>query len=426
MARYLLTTKDPETAKPRAKEYLLSDGEDLYLRVRESGAKSWQYIYTLRKSRRKYTIGSYPTISLARARDLAEDARRLVAAGIHPADEDKRKAAEAKAREAEAKLGEIPQTVNDLFDRWETDYLDNNHGDKGLYVRTLYERYTAPVIGTLPLAQLRPRHITAVLDKARATGVSRTCGVLLSHIGQMCRYALPREWLHGDPTAGLKKKDWNGESKECERHLTDDEISELDEALRRSKLPERWKCAIWLILATGTRVGETLLAQPRHVSLEKAVWLIPKENQKRTNGTLRTHLIDLSPFALRHMKRLLEIAGKDAKWIFPARSGDGPVDEKALTKLIKDRQRDKPIKGRTKAMSDLKLSGGPWTPHDLRRTMSTLMGELGVEPHVIDRCQNHVEPNKIRRTYQRQKMRLAVKDAWLALGQKLDELTEDI
>jgi integrase len=425
MARNLLSTKDPDS-KPRAKEYLLSDGEDLFLRIRPSGAKSWVYVYSLRGDRRKYTIGNYPTISLAKSRELADAARLLVAAGIHPIDEDNRKVAAAKAREVEERAGERPKTVNDLFDAWEKKHLISHHKDKGAFVRGMFERHVSQVIGDLPLEQLRPRHIIAVLDKAHASGVGRTCGSILGHLRQMCQFALPREWLPGDPTAGLKKGAWGGESKERERHLSEDEVKELDKALRESSLPARWRFAVLLILATGTRVGETLKAKPKHFWLDRGVWLIPKANQKKTKAPPRDHLVDLSPFALRHAKLLIELVGHDGEWLFPARGGKEPVDEKALTKLVKDRQRDKPLKGRTTAMRDLCLSGGPWTPHDLRRTMSTLMGELNIDSDVIDKCQNHREPNKIKRTYQRQQMKQAMKAAWLALGQRLDELTEDI
>jgi integrase len=52
----------------------------------------------------------------------------------------------------------------------------------------------------------------------------------------------------------------------------------------------------------------------------------------------------------------------------------------------------------------LLLTGGEWTPHDLRRTAATLMGELGVRPDVIERTLNHIEQNRMSRIYQRQSL----------------------
>lgn len=424
MARNLLTIKAVAAAAPAEREYLLADGDGLFLRIRPTGHRSWLYVYSLPKQT-KYGLGTYPTITLARARELTEAARQLVAAGVHPAEDDRRRADEATAAAAEAAAINAPTTVDGLFARWDEGHLSTHHKDCGAHVRGLFANYTAPIIGAIPLMQLRPRHIAEVLDRAKARGVTRTCGVLLGHIKQMCDYGVQREWLQGNPASSYSAAHWGGESVERERYLSDSEVTELVQALSRSRFSARWQAAIWLILATGTRVGETLLARPEHINLDRAQWLIPAENQKKTNRKTapQDHWIDLSPFAARHAARLLDLAGPAAAWVFPGRGGQGATDEKTLTKAVKDRQRDTPLKGRTTAINDLVLSGGLWTPHDLRRTTSTLMGELDVPPDVINRCQNHTVGDKITRTYQRQKKAGAMKAAWLLLGERLAELT---
>ena len=72
-----------------------SDGGGLFLRIKDGGAKSWIYRFMLDGRRRDCGLGKYPAVSLARARELAEEGRRLVAAGIDPIDR------RAKDREAE-------------------------------------------------------------------------------------------------------------------------------------------------------------------------------------------------------------------------------------------------------------------------------------------------------------------------------------
>ncbi len=89
---------------------------------------------------------------------------------------------------------------------------------------------------------------------------------------------------------------------------------------------------------------------------------------------------------------------------------------------IRDRTRDKALHNRTSAVGSMILSGGAWTPHDLRRTGATLMGELGVMGEAIEKCLNHVEKNKFIRTYQRQELKLEQKDAWKRLGDRLSLL----
>jgi hypothetical protein len=80
-----------------------------------------------------------------------------------------------------------------------------------------------------------------------------------------------------------------------------------------------------------------------------------------------------------------------------------PLDTKTVTKQVADRQREPggQIAGRTKQIDALKLGGGQWRPHDLRRTGASAMAELGALPDVIEKCLNHAEENKMKRIYQR-------------------------
>ncbi|MDK1023854.1 MAG: Arm DNA-binding domain-containing protein, partial [Gammaproteobacteria bacterium] len=71
-------------AKPREKQYKLSDSGGLYLLVKPSGYSSWKYDYRLNNKRGTYTIGNYPDISLKQAREMHREARENVAQSIHP------------------------------------------------------------------------------------------------------------------------------------------------------------------------------------------------------------------------------------------------------------------------------------------------------------------------------------------------------
>ena len=434
MAIEILTNTTVASAKPGPKDYSLGDGNGLFLLVRASGHKGWILVYSLRGKRHKYTLGSFSAYSLAEARLRAAAARTLVSDGIHPIDDDKRKAAEEKAQAAALKAGTIPQTVGELFQKWDENYLTARHSEEGKYVRNLYRRHIAPSLNDLPLTDLRPRHIVAVLDKVHAQGLTRTCGVILTSLRQMVVYGLPREWLVGDPTAGLKSEAWDGDSNECDRYLQEAELIEFAGVLKKSTLPKRWKLALKLILAVGTRVGEMLSAPLANISRENAVWYIPPELQKKTNRrtTPQPHWIDLSPFAIAQIEAIIQLGKDRAKakkieyvppfYLFPTISGKSHVELKTLTKAVRARQLNQQVKGKTPHFADLKLSGGEWTPHDLRRTMATLMGEIDIPSDVIDKCLNHSEPNKIKRTYQRQMMRPAMKQAWLTVGWKLETI----
>ena len=176
------------------------------------------------------------------------------------------------------------------------------------------------------------------------------------------------------------------------------------------------------MLSTCCRVGELSKAKWSDINWEKKHWLIPASDTK--NG--REHLIALSPFAFEQILTLKMIQSSPT-WIFPVTKQVGTtpkehLHEKSFSKQIRDRQRLEPLEKRTKAVGVLLLSGGEWTPHDLRRTGATLMGELGVDGDVIERCLNHVEPNRMKRIYQRQRTEEAKTQAWALLGERLDML----
>jgi integrase len=106
-------------------------------------------------------------------------------------------------------------------------------------------------------------------------------------------------------------------------------------------------------------------------------------------------------------------------WAFEGRTEGTHLSEKEVTRRLVDRQSHKASLRKRKNTTELDLLGGHRTPHDLRRTAATIMGELGIAPDVIDRCLNHREAKKAMRTYQRQKMLPQRKAAFEARGAHL-------
>ena len=96
--------------------------------------------------------------------------------------------------------------------------------------------------------------------------------------------------------------------------------------------------------------------------------------------------------------------------------------EKSITKQVGGRQTENILSNRSKDNQALILTGGKWTPHDLRRSGATIMGDLGINSDVIDKCLNHTEENKMKRTYQHQKLEDQKAHAWQVLGDRLNLL----
>lgn len=405
-------------------ECLLADGANLYLRVRPTG-KDWLFIYRFGQDRRrrKIGLGSYPDTTLANARERASECRNLVTGGVDPKQHRKSQQVANTTRES------LPQTIAELFEAWMQKDLRRRRADGGAEMERQFKKNVLPEIGHLLLTALRRTHITDLLDNISKRGVTRTVGIILADLRQMFTFALIRELILSDPTTGLKKASWGGIAKERDRVLSDQEICQLTTALPNADMIETSQRAIWLMLSTLARVGEISMAKWTDINFETKEWTIPKENSK--NGL--EHVINLSSFAMQHFTELKIKAKAEAlgrpisDFVLPARRHQGHVCEKSLAKQIGDRQRGdkKPMSRRSPQTNSLTFPGGRWTPHDLRRTGATVMGNLGVRPDVIEKCLNHVEQNRLKRIYQRQTLRPEMREAWKALGEHLTLLSAE-
>lgn len=386
---------------------------------------------------RSIAVGTWPSDKLAAIRRQRDSYRAQISNGENPiterqtakiavhADQVERQARE-KARILAVEQAQTRLTVAQLFEQWHALQLAPNRKDGGAEIKRMFDKDVLSQIGVLAVEDIRKGHISALLDRIRARGLNRTVGLTLSLVRQMFRFAISRDWVQSDPTATLDpSRDFGVKPVERDRVLSQDEVSELSYRLASAGLNKTTEAAIWIMLATCCRVGEISRARWSDVDLASMTWIIPAEHAK--NGV--EHVVHLSDFAVDQFERLCEIQ-THPEWILPARAPDADgrwqhISTSSITKQIRDRQRVKPIRGRSTASGALLLSGGTWTPHDLRRTGATLMGDLGVDPTVIERCLNHTEPDRLRRIYQRQKYTQEKIKAWDLLGQRISLLVTD-
>ena len=407
-------------------------GAGLYLRVSRAGVKAFAYRYRNDAARDVWlTLGRYGRAkgcnSLSDARAAAAEMGALKRAGLDPSREIERRRLQQEAAiaselervaaaQAEARRLASRKTVADLFSDWHR--RDASHrSDGGDEAKRSFEKDVLPYIGRHYADQVRRADVVDVIDRVRERGALRMSNRLLADLRRMFRFGLEREIVTADPTVLITRH--KGGERERDRILSPDEIAALADALPAAGLEKQAEIAIWLILATACRVGELSAAEWAHVDLDAATWRIPAENAK--NG--REHLVHLSDFAADQF-RALEAVSTSARWVISGRDPKKAITTATLQKQFRDRQvgAERRLKGRSKKASALALPSGQWRAHDLRRSAATLMGTLGVAPHVIDRCLNHVEQSKVTRIYQRQTYIAERKAAFDTLGARLEIL----
>lgn len=387
MALHMLTHKQISTAKDTDKQTALHDGGGLYFTIHKA-RRSWVFMYRVSKTQqRRMGLGSFPEISLARARELAEDARKLRANGVDPLD-----AREAAEQEA-AKTAEKANTVRTLAEQWASkDLVTRKDGGQNA-LRTL-EKDAFGIIGNMSPEEVRAVHIVEVIDAIKARGVTRTTSVVFELLRQMFRWATVRELIPKDPTYGLEKAKVCAPSPPRQRVLSDAEIVWLATRIECA-IDRRALLLFLLLLSTGNRIGETLIGEWREIDFEKAEWLIPAAHRKgNTRHPTTDHLVMLSDFALAVLFSIKSEAG-DSHLLFPG------IDARRMTKFFTDRQTDPATASRRGRRLTLELlpTGGHWTPHDVRRTVRTLLARLGVDRDVAEKYIGHAEENRIVATY---------------------------
>ena len=414
-------------------------------RITRRGERAFYFRYTTSDGDRDtLSIGTYDPkgvagLKLGEARAMAGQWSKVYQSGIkdlrrHFAklDADKIETEQAVRLQAslDAQSAQLEQqrrlTIRQLFDRWAATELTphlradgkrSGRKDGGQYSREQFERRVFPVLGNVHATEVRKSDLLAILDAVKAEGKLRTCNVLLTDLKQMFHFALAREIVDRNPLDTITKRQAGGAETERERVLTPAEVTMMAKQLPMANMGMRSEVAIWLILATGCRVGELMSAEWQHVDMDARTWYLPNTKNQRP------HTIHLSDFALDKFV-ILEGYREAVTWIFPNTKSTASVCVKSFGKQLSDRQRspEQRLKNRTAATDSLSLSNGKWTAHDLRRTAATLMASLGVSSDVIDECLNHMIQSRVTRVYIRDRRETEQMKAFDALGRKLTEL----
>jgi integrase len=402
--------------KATESEQLIKDGGGLFVRIRplaNGGGISFRLAYRFDG---KLKWADLKAKALSDARKERDAYKALLKTGIDPNLEKKLQKERVRQQqldeqEALAKL-KARVTVRGLFILWRDTDLINRKDVKE--ISRMFEKDVLPVLGDLFVEDVRKGHISKITNSLKQRNVIHLARNILKLMRQMFRFAVNNDVIDFDPTASLSIANTTTKPTERNRVLNELEIRALARQLPDAGLLKSTECAIWIGLSTMCRIGELSKAKFSDIDFELKTWKIPEANSK--NG--KAHTIYLSDFALEQFK-LLKLIAKSETWVFPNRDDSTHVCEKSITKQIGGRQTTTILSNRSKDSQALILTGGKWTPHDLRRTGATLMGNLLIQPDVIEKCLNHTEENKMKRIYQRQELKAEQAEAWRVLGERL-------
>lgn len=401
MAASKLTDRKVQSTKPTHREIALGDGGGLWLRIQSTsngGGRSWYLRYTYARKPLRLRLGPYPALSLAEARKKRDEARAALAFGKDP------------AKWLGVAQGVV--TVRELAESWRENVLRRRHKDGGAKVFRAIEYDLLGEIGNQALTVVSHDQLIRILERKARMAPSKAAKAL-SWWRRMFSYAIRRQLMQSNPVGELLPADVGAGEKSRKRNLSWDELMELADKVKQAHLSTRIEAALWLLLATGCRTGELRIARKSHVDLVAREWRIPETK----NGS--PHLVHLSEFATKQFAILLEYS--NGEWLLEGDREGRPVSDEFLRKMIGERISTVHRPKSTPHFGTLRLSGGAWRLHDLRRTMASRMGDLGITPHVIEACLNHVRKG-LEGVYQRQELMQERRQAFQIWGAKLADI----
>ncbi|WP_097724867.1 tyrosine-type recombinase/integrase [Escherichia coli] len=366
-----LTDAKIRTLKPSDKPFKVSDSHGLYLRVKPGGSRHWYLKYRISGKESRIALGAYPAISLSDARQQREGIRKMLALNINPVQQ---RAAVRGSPTPEKVFKNVALAWHKSNRKW-----SQNTADRLL---ASLNNHIFPVIGNLPVSELKPRHFIDLLKGIEEKGLLEVASRTRQHLSNIMRHAVHQELIDTNPAANLG----GVTTPPVRRHYPALPLERLPELLERigayHQGSELTRHAVLLMLHVFIRSSELRFARWSEIDFTNRVWTIPATREPiigvRYSGRgakmRMPHIVPLSEQSIAILKQIKDITGNN-ELIFP---GDHnpykPMCENTVNKALRvmgyDTKKDICGHGfRAMACSAL-MESGLWAKDAVERQMS--------------------------------------------------------
>lgn len=289
---------------PGEKPLELRDGNGLYLEVPPQHAMRWRYDYRrpVTKKRNTLSLGTYPEVSLAAARERHAEARRQLAAGVDPGEQ--RKAVKIAGEAAAANSFEV--VGREWFAKQKTSWSDS-------YATKVIRRLEAdifPWLGSRPVAGITAPELLKHLERIEQRGAIETAHRALQTCGAVFRYAVRTGRAEGDPTGALKGALTPWRPIPFAAATTQTEAAIVLRKIQQSTSRPVVRSALRLAPLLFSRPGELVRMKWEELDLDAGQW------RYFVTKTRRTHIAALSAQAVEILRDLHPLTGR-GEYVFP-------------------------------------------------------------------------------------------------------------
>lgn len=426
-----LTARAIEALKPKPHLYEVTDPAcaGLQLRVLPTGAKTWFFRFYWQHKRKRLALGNWPDTSLVAAHERVTEARGVLNKGIDPRKAGIVKRTRSPIAEPAAR---DPETAGvdgiDKREKLDTDLSDDPndipgdpHSVKFLahefhyrhlirerkrkrpgYAKRILNRDVLPFWANRDARTITPREVIKVLDRVVDRGSPVMANRVADVVGQMFKYGIHQAIVDDSPVKLLYKP--GGTEKPRARALSHKEQASLLLNYKTVCRTRRAGHILMALLLTMQRRQELALAKKSEFDLENLTWAIPDEHAKNGRG----HMLPLTKWAADEIRALIGLSS-DSVYLLPRKNGKRPINPMLITRSIARLQHRFQNAGVKE-----------FTPHDLRRTGRTGLGELGIDDKIAERVLNHTK-KKMSKVYDQWEYFKEKKDALEKWAQFLSE-----
>jgi integrase len=314
----MLTDTAIRNAKPKAAPYKLADERALYLLVTPAGGKLWRINYRHGGKRKTLALGAYPDVSLVRAREKRDEARRLLAEGVDPG-------AQRKAEKVAAAV---------TFRAVAADYVAQREGGwaptHAAALKARIERLNA-VFGDAPIGSIQAPDVLAPLRSLETAGQHETAKRLRVAAGQVFRFAVQSGRATHDPTAALRGALAPVKGGHHAAVIEPKAFGALLRAIDTYAGEPVTRAALRLLPLVFTRPGELRNAEWAEIDLDVGQWVIPGRRMKMGAD----HIVPLSRQAVAILRELHPLTGRRTRAFPSLRSRDRPISDNTLNAALR-------------------------------------------------------------------------------------------
>ena len=361
--------------KPKEKEFNVSDGHGLMLRVKPTGSKVWifNYYHPISKKRKNLTIGTYPQTSLAKARKQREYYRALLQEGLDPKENEDNKKKIALAADS--------NSFESVAKEWLAIRRSQVKQDTADKILRSLELDVFPFIGKVAVSKITAPIAIDVIKRIISRDSLEIARKVARRMNNVMTFAVNTGLAHHNPLTGIKEVIPSSKAVN-QPTIPPEELPEFMKNLNFAKIKLTTRCLIEWQLHTMVRPGEAAQAKWSEVDEKELLWKIPASKMKMG----KEHQIPLSKQAI-SILRVMKQYSSHREYIFPSlKNPKSHANPESANMAIKRMGYE-----------------GKLVAHGLRALASTTLNESGFEPDVIESALAHVDRNSIRAAYNRAK-----------------------